>query len=190
MANRRAALCHLIRPGQLRATPPGRDACHGTATRDELTQPVQDRYLAGMRPEAAGAVRPAVAGGVDGQRRWFLATSSCCARCGRSSSPPEAAVKGSPDPVLETDLAGVIAPETAAVLLVHLVDDAVYGEIPDGGPRFCGIPEPMAMEMIANNLFYDRDDVWDLLAQFGTETEPKDPIRNGFGHLPRATFST
>jgi hypothetical protein len=29
-------------------------------------------------------------------------------------------------------------------------------------PRFCGIPETVATEMIANNLIYDRDDVGDL----------------------------
>jgi len=31
-----------------------------------------------------------------------------------------------------------------------------------GITRFCGIPETVATEMIANNLFYDRDDVGDL----------------------------
>ena len=30
----------------------------------------------------------------------------------------------------------------------------------------CGIPETVAMEMIANNLFYDRDDDGDLLARY------------------------
>ena len=80
--------------------------------------------------------------------------------------PPESSCPGQPDPVLEADLAGVIDPETAAVLLVHLLGDGLHGEIPDGGPRFCGIPEPVAMEMIANNLFYDRNDVGDLLARY------------------------
>ena len=136
------------------------------ATRDELTQPVQERYLAGMRPEAAGAVRRAMAGGVDGQRRWFLARQLVLRAMRVVLLPPEAAAQGSPDPVLEADLAGVIDPETAAVLLVHLIGDALYGEIPDGGPRLCGIPETVAMEMIANNLFYDRDDVGDLLARY------------------------
>ena len=32
MANRRPSLCHFKRPAQLRATPPGQDACHGTTT--------------------------------------------------------------------------------------------------------------------------------------------------------------
>jgi hypothetical protein len=136
------------------------------ATRDELTQPVQDRYLACMRPEAAGALRRALAGGVDGQRRWFLTRQLVLRAMRLVLLPPEAAAQVSPDPVLEADLAGVISPETAAVLLVHLVGDALYGEVRDGGPRLCGIPEPVAMEMIANNLFYDRDDVGDLLARY------------------------
>jgi len=136
------------------------------ATRDELTRPVQDRYLACMRPEAAEALRRALAGGVDGQRRWFLARQLVLRAMRLVLLPPGTAAQVSTDAVLEADLAGVISPETAAVLLVHLVGDALYGEIRDSGPRLCGIPEPVAMEMIANNLFYDRDDVGDLLARY------------------------
>ena len=135
------------------------------ATSDELTQPVQDRYLSVMKPEAAGAVRRAMAGGVDGQRRWFLARHLVLRAMRLVLVPPEAP-QGGVDSVLEADLAGVIDPQTAAVLLVHLVGDALYGEIPEGGPRFCGIAEPLAMEMIANNLFYDRDDTGDLIARY------------------------
>jgi hypothetical protein len=136
------------------------------ATRDALTLPVQDRYLDRMRPEVAGAVRHALAGGVDGQRRWFLARQLVLRAMRLVLVPPDVATQGSPDPVLQADLAGIIDPETAAVLLVHLVGDALYGERRDGEPRFCGIPESFAMEMIANNLFYDRDDVGDLLARY------------------------
>ena len=136
------------------------------ATRDELTQPVLDRYLSVMKPEAGGAVRRAMAGGVDGQRRWFLARQLVLRAMRLVLLPPGAAAQGGPDPVLEADLDGVIDPQTAAVLLVHLVGDALYGEVPEGGPRFCGISEPVAMEMIANNLFYDRDDIGDLIARY------------------------
>jgi hypothetical protein len=117
-----------------------------------------------MRPEAADAVRRALAGGVDGQRRWFLARQLVLRAMRLVLLPPE--IRVSPDPVLQADLDGVIAPETAAVLLVHLVGDALYGERRDGAPLFCGIPEPVAMEMIANNLFYDRDDVGDRIARY------------------------
>ena len=93
-----------------------------------------------MRPEAAGAFRRAMAGGVDGQHRWFLARQLVLRTMRLVLLPPESAAQGSPDPVLEADLAGVIDPETGAVLLVHLVGDALYGQIPDGGPCFCRIP--------------------------------------------------
>jgi hypothetical protein len=52
------------------------------------------------------------------------------------------------------------------VLLVHLAADALTQERRDDEPRFCGTAESLAMEMIANNLFNDRDDNGDLLGRY------------------------
>jgi hypothetical protein len=48
------------------------------------------------------------------------------------------------------------------VLLVHLAADSLIAERRADEPRFCGTAESLAMEVIANNLFNDRDDNGDL----------------------------
>ena len=52
------------------------------------------------------------------------------------------------------------------MLLVHLAADSLNQERRDDEPRFCGTTESLAMEMIANNLFNDRDDNGDLLGRY------------------------
>ena len=69
------------------------------------------------------------------------------------------------DPALAADLEG-IGLESAAVLLAHLAADSLSQERRDGEPQFCGMAESLAMEMIANNLFSDRDDNGDLLGRY------------------------
>lgn len=78
--------------------------------------------------------------------------------------PPEPRAAG-PNPALTADLEG-IDPESAAVLLAHLAADSLTQERSTGEPEFCGTTEPLAMEMIANNLFNDRDDIGDLLGRY------------------------
>jgi hypothetical protein len=68
------------------------------------------------------------------------------------------------DPALACDLED-IDPESAAVLLVHLAADSLSQERRADEPRFCGTSESLAMEVIANNLFSDRDDNGDLLGR-------------------------
>ena len=87
---------------------------------------------------------------------------SYCARSGWSWSRPH---PPRPDPALVTDLEN-IDPESAAVLLVHLAADSLRQERRDDEPRFCFTSESLAMEMIANNLFNDRDDNGDLLGRY------------------------
>jgi hypothetical protein len=140
-------------------------ALNHAATSDALTLDVQQRYLDGMVPDAAEALRHALGGGVDGQRRWFLARQLALRAMHLVLVPPEPAAGQDLDRALQDRLDGIGA-ETAAVLLVHLAGDALHQERRDNEPRFCGTSEPLAMEMIANNLFYDRDDNGDLLARY------------------------
>jgi hypothetical protein len=79
--------------------------------------------------------------------------------------PPDPAAGPGPGPAIAADLDG-IDPETASVLLVHLAADALHQERRADEPRFCGTAESLAMEMIANNLFNDRDDNGDLLGRY------------------------
>ena len=140
-------------------------ALNHAATSDGLTLDAQQRYLDDMVPDAAQALRHALAGGVDGQRRGFLARQLVLRAMRLVLVPPESAAGWDLDRALQDRLDGISAP-AAAVLLVHLVGDALHQERSENEPRFCGTSEQLAMEMIANNLFYDRDDNGDLLARY------------------------
>ena len=135
------------------------------ATLVELTEPFAERFLERIAPDAAETVRRAMAGGIDGFRRWFLARQLVLRAMRLVLVPPPAAAGAAPDPALEASLDG-IDPETAAVLLVHLAGDALCQERQPGEARLCGTAESLAMEMNANNLFNDRDDNGDLLARY------------------------
>jgi hypothetical protein len=135
------------------------------ATSAELTEPFVERFLQQIAPDAAESVRRAMAGGIDGFRRWFLARQLVLRAMRLVLVPPPATAGVSADPALEISLAG-IEPETAAVLLVHLAGDALCQERQPGEARLCGTAESLAMEMNANNLFNDRDDNGDLLARY------------------------
>jgi hypothetical protein len=137
-------------------------ALNHAANSDELTLAYQERFLAVTAPSAAAAIRHALGGGIDGRPRWFLARQVVLRAMRLVLVPPASAT---PDPALAADLVG-IDPETAAVLLVHLAADALTQERRDGEPRFCGTAESLAMEIICNNLFNDRDDNGDLLARY------------------------
>jgi hypothetical protein len=140
-------------------------ALNHAATSDALTLDAQQRYLDEMVPDAAQALRHALAGGIDGQRRRFLARQLVLRAMRLVLVPPEPAAGRDLDRALQDRLDGMSAP-AAAVLLVHLVGDALHQERSENEPRFCGTSEQLAMEMIANNLFYDRDDNGDLLARY------------------------
>jgi hypothetical protein len=67
MASRRSAFCHLKRPAQLSATPPGRDACQrtilpsygrdGGADFDPLTAALADVGCRALRPQPRGIAK-------------------------------------------------------------------------------------------------------------------------------------
>ena len=76
-----------------------------------------------------------------------------------------APLAGEPDPGLVADLEG-IDPGTAAMVLVHLAADFHQPDREDGEPRLAGWPESLAMEIIANNVFNDRDDDGDMLGRY------------------------
>jgi hypothetical protein len=133
------------------------------ANSDELTEACQQRFLTVIAPDAAEAIRGALAGS-DGQRRRFLARQTVLRAMRIVLVPPEPPAVG-PNPALAADLEG-IDPESAAVLLAHLAADSLTQERSTGEPRFCGTTESLAMEMIANNLFNDRDDNGDLLGRY------------------------
>jgi hypothetical protein len=138
-------------------------ALNHAANSDELTTAYMERFLEVVATDAADAIRGAVAGGIDGRPRWFLARQIVLRAIRLVLLPP-----GRPepaDPAIAAELAP-IDPESAAVLLVHLAADSLARERRDDEPRFAGTAESLAMEMIANNLFNDRDDNGDLLGRY------------------------
>jgi hypothetical protein len=139
-------------------------ALNHAANSDELTLAYQQRFLEVVAEDAAEAIRHALAGGIDGQRRWFLARQIVL-RAIRLVLVPPGTLPAGPDPALAADLEN-LDPESAAVLLVHLAADSLHQERRDDEPWFCGTTESLAMEMIANNLFNDRDDNGDLLGRY------------------------
>lgn len=137
-------------------------ALNHASNSDELTAAYLDRFLGVVATDAAEAIRSAMAG-ADGQRRWFLARQVVLRAIRLVLVPPVPAAD--PGTGLAVDLEN-IDPESAAVLLVHLAADSLRHERRDDEPRFCFTSESLAMEMIANNLFNDRDDNGDLLGRY------------------------
>lgn len=134
------------------------------ATSDELTLRCQEQFLERIALDAADALRRVLQSG-DGRHRRFLARQMVLRAMRLVLVPPDPAAEPGPDPAVAADLEG-IDPESAAVLLVHLAADALHQERRADEPRFCGTAESLAMEMIANNLFNDRDDNGDLLGRY------------------------
>ncbi|MCX4970554.1 hypothetical protein OHA98_38570 [Streptomyces sp. NBC_00654] len=138
-------------------------ALNHATTSDVLTEVYQERFLARLAPDAAQLLRTALAGGVDGQQRWFLARQIVL----RTMS----LVLVSPRPEIDSVQAeiatavGQLDLECASVLLVHLVGDTLTRERTPREPLLGGSPQSLAMEMIANNLFNEPDDAGDLLAR-------------------------
>jgi hypothetical protein len=140
-------------------------ALNHVATDDELTIECQARFLSRLADGSAAAVRRAMDDRVGGPRRWFLARQVVLRAMRLILVPPERVSGACPDPALAVVLEG-IDPETAAVVLVHLAGDLLQDEAGAGQAGPWGASTPVAMEMIANNIFNDRDDDGDLIARY------------------------
>ena len=138
-------------------------ALNHAANSDELTLAYRDRFLEMLADDAAEAVRSAMAGGVDGRPRWLLARQMILRAMRLVLVPPEPVA--APDTGLVADLEGIDA-ETAAIVLVHLAADSPQQDRGEGEPLLAGVPESLAMEIIANNVFNDRDDDGDMLGRY------------------------
>ena len=140
-------------------------ALNHAATSDELTIEVQRRFLSRLGDGAASAVRRAVQGPAGGRPRWFLARQVIL-RAIRLVLIQHAPGTGAcPDHVLAAGLDGIDL-ETAAVVLAHLAGDVLQDEAGEGQDGPWGAATPAAMDMIANNVFNDRDDDGDLIARY------------------------
>ena len=134
------------------------------ATNDmALLEAYQDRFMERVAPDVAKIARVALAGGIDGQRRRFLARQVVLLALRLVLVPPDPAQAA--DASLASGLAN-LDPETAAILLAHLAADSITQQRAADEPRFGGTAQSLAMEVIASHLFNERDDPGDLLARY------------------------
>lgn len=138
-------------------------ALNHAANSDELTLAYRDRFLGALADDAAEAARSAMAGGVDGRPRWLLARQMILRAMRMVLVPPPPTA--TPDPGLVAHLEG-IDPETAAIVLLHLAAGDHKQDRGEGEPQLAGMPESLTMEIIANNVFNDRDDDGDMLGRY------------------------
>jgi len=129
----------------------------------ELIEAYQDRFLGRLNPAMRESVRSALDGRADGQPRVLLARQPVL-RALRTvliyrppaTAPPAGNLGG---------LAPGLDPELAAMLLVHLVATQMRAPQTTGTAMIGGIPEYLAMEMVANNLFHSNERADVLLAR-------------------------
>lgn len=122
----------------------------------------QQRFLRRLAPGMRMVLAAVLAGGMDGQPRWFLARQPLLRAMRLVLTAPEP--RGEPDSRIATLLAAADH-LTAAVLLTHLAADALRGEQPDGEARFGGSGESLAIDLICNQIFNEPHDVGGLVSR-------------------------
>jgi hypothetical protein len=146
--------------------------------RREFVEFYRERFLALLAPGVRVAAQAALRGGTDGtgMPRWFLARQLTL-RAMRFVLTAEPTV-GVPDPQAAGFLEGVDV-MTAAILLTHLVGDALTKQRPQDGPTFGRTAESLAMEMVCNQVFNEPKDiggilgrVWSLWYRFSATADP------------------
>jgi hypothetical protein len=122
----------------------------------------QQRFLSRLGPGLRLVVEAVLAGGADGQPRWFLARQPVlrAMRLVLTAAAPE----GDPDARIAHFLTGV-DPETAAVMLVHLAADSLRQQRPGSEPQLGGTGESLAMEIVCNQLFNEPHDAGGMLSR-------------------------
>ncbi len=122
----------------------------------------EQRFLRRLGSGLRIVVASALAGGVDGKPRWFLARQPTL-RAMRM-------VLAGPAPAQEHDqriakLVADIDPDTAAMMLVHLAADALHRQQSGGEARFGGTSESLAIEVACNQIFNEPHDVGGMVSR-------------------------
>ena len=128
----------------------------------ELAETYRDRFLARLNPVMAQAVRRALDGTADGMTRALLARQPVlrAMRAVLTHRPTDGSAPGN----LAAAVPG-LDPELAGMLLVHLVAAQLHAPHTTGNPKFGGLRQGLAMEMVANGLFHGRERPDVLLAR-------------------------
>ncbi len=129
----------------------------------ELKAQYQERFLAQIPPDDAAALQTALTGGIDGVPRVFLVRQIVLRAMRLILVPPDLPKVSDPD---VASMLADVGLEVAAVLLVHLAADALAKERTADEPRLGSTSESLSMEMVANSLFKEHDDIGDMLARY------------------------
>ena len=122
----------------------------------------QQRFLQRLGPGLRAVVASAVAGGVDGQPRWFLARQPVLRAMRLVLTAP--APQSQADPRIAALIVGADH-LTAAVMLVHLAADGLSRQEAGGEAQFGGASEGLAIEIICNQIFNEPHDVGGMVSR-------------------------
>lgn len=129
----------------------------------ELAKVYRRRFLDRLTPAMADHLSRVMDGKVDGNKRAFLARQPVlrAMRTVLTFRRPNDA----PPPESLRALAPGMDPELSGMLLVHLIAAQLHSQRTPGEPMFGGLPESLAMEMVANGLFHGGEQPDVLLAR-------------------------
>jgi hypothetical protein len=138
-------------------------ALNHAAQHPELADACRERFLARLTPVMADQVRRVIDGKVDGNKRVLLARQPVlrAMRTVLTFQRPE----GAPPAESMRVLAPRMDPELCGMLLVHLTATQQQSQRNADEPMFGGLPESLAMEMVANGLFHGGEQPDVLLAR-------------------------
>lgn len=140
---------------------------HAT-TNDELGARLEANFLGGIASGLAQRARAALTGAFDSTPRHLLARGPILrtmrAVLSSSSNDPAAIAAaretaGLPPSGMDLTL--------AATMMTHLVGDAMGSRSSPGEPLLAGMPTSLAMELVQNTLFHQKEDIGDLLGRTG-----------------------
>jgi hypothetical protein len=138
-------------------------ALNHAAQHPELAEAYRARFLARLTPAMADHVSRVLDGKVDGNERALLARQPVL-RAMRTVLTFQRPV-GAASPEDMSALAPGMDAELSGMLLVHLTAAQQHSRRIAGEPIFGGLPESLAMEMVANGLFHGGEQPDVLLAR-------------------------
>jgi hypothetical protein len=138
-------------------------ALNHAAHHPELADAYRRRFMARLTPAMADHVSRVIDGRADGNKRALLARQPVvrAMRTVLTFQRPE----GAPPPETMRALAPGMDPELSGMLLVHLTAAQQQSQRTSGEPMFGGLPESLALEMVANGLFHGGEQPDVLLAR-------------------------
>jgi hypothetical protein len=138
-------------------------ALNHAAHHPELAEAYRARFVARLTPAMADHVSRLIDGKADGTKRALLARQPVlrAIRTVLTFQSPE----GNSLAENLRALGMGMDPELCGMLLVHLTATQQQSERPAGEPMFGGLPESLAMEMVANGLFHGGEQPDVLLAR-------------------------